>query len=261
MIPKTMTLGISYAMHFDGQRCAVLNASGEIISATSSASIASAIHAATSKDTPIDADELALWDSVTATLNKLTWANLKAILKAYFDTLYLKLTGGNLTGALNEAKGNDIASNTTTDIGAATGNYVNVTGTTAITGLGTIQAGTRRIVTFSGILTLTHHATSLILPSAANITTAAGDCAEFVSLGSGNWKCTKYQKADGTAIVGGGGGGHTIQNEGSPLSARTYLNFTGDGVTASDDDENDATVVNISGGSGGGSFLVNQIFN
>ena len=87
----------------------------------------------------------------------------------------LTSTGGLLTGALNEAKGANIASAATTDIGAATGNYVIVTGTTTITALGTVQAGTRRIVNFSGILTLTHNATSLILPTSANITTAAGE--------------------------------------------------------------------------------------
>lgn len=111
-------------------------------------------------------------------------------------------SGDSMTGALNEAQGTDIASATTTNIGAATGNYVNVTGTTTITGLGTVQAGTRRIVRFSGALTLTHNATSLILPSSANITTVSGDVAHFISLGSGNWKCVSYTRQDGTALVG-----------------------------------------------------------
>jgi hypothetical protein len=102
--------------------------------------------------------------------------------------------------AINEAKGADIASATTTDIGAATGNYVDVTGTTTITGLGTVQAGTKRTVRFTGALLLTYNATSLILPGAANITTAAGDVADFVSLGSGNWRCTAYTPIAG--VVG-----------------------------------------------------------
>lgn len=97
-----------------------------------------------------------------------------------------------LSSFLNEAKGADIASATTTDIGAATGNYADVTGTVTISGLGTVQAGTRRVVRFTGALTLTYNATSLILPGAANITTVAGDVAEFISLGSGNWRCTNY---------------------------------------------------------------------
>lgn len=47
------------------------------------------IVAATSKATPVDADLLALVDSAASnTLKKLTWANVKATLKTYFDTLY-----------------------------------------------------------------------------------------------------------------------------------------------------------------------------
>jgi hypothetical protein len=51
--------------------------------------VAPATHAATGKTTPADADELALVDSAASNvLKKLTWANAKATLKAYFDTLY-----------------------------------------------------------------------------------------------------------------------------------------------------------------------------
>lgn len=97
-------------------------------------------------------------------------------------------------------KGADIASATTTDIGAATGNYVVVTGTTTITGLGTIKAGTHRWVRFSGILTLTHNATSLILPGGADITTAAGDVMLAISEGSGNWRVPIYGRASGVPL-------------------------------------------------------------
>lgn len=45
-------------------------------------SIDQLIHAATSKSTPVDADELGIYDSVAAALKKLTWANLKATLLA-----------------------------------------------------------------------------------------------------------------------------------------------------------------------------------
>jgi hypothetical protein len=99
------------------------------------------------------------------------------------------------------AKGSDISSAATTDIGAATGEFVDVTGTTTITALGTIAAGIVRTVRFTGALTLTHNATSLILPGAANITTANGDCAMFRSLGSGNWKCVGYMRADGSSLA------------------------------------------------------------
>ncbi|MGI9411541.1 MAG: hypothetical protein ACR2OV_15790 [Hyphomicrobiaceae bacterium] len=130
--------------------------------------------------------------------------------------------------AINEAKGADVASATTTDIGAATGNYVDVTGTTTITGLGTVQAGTRRIVQFDGALTLTHNASSLILPGSANITTVAGDVAHFVSLGSGDWKCTAYIKQDGTAVVFSG---ITLDTEQATTSG-TSVTFSGIPSTA-----------------------------
>jgi len=120
------------------------------------------------------------------------------------STALVAKAGDTMTGALNWAATQTIASATTTDIGAATSNSVIVSGTTTITGLGTIAAGAERVVQFSGALTLTHNATSLILPGSASITTAAGDVAYFVSLGSGNWRCTGYQKANGQAVVASG---------------------------------------------------------
>jgi len=46
-------------------------------------------HAATSKAIPVDADEIPLADSAASfVLKKLTWANIKATLKTYFDGLY-----------------------------------------------------------------------------------------------------------------------------------------------------------------------------
>ena len=59
---------------------------------TFSSLIASSTNAATSKTTPVDADEIPLADSATSfSLKKLTWANLKATAKTYFDTLYQPL--------------------------------------------------------------------------------------------------------------------------------------------------------------------------
>ncbi len=58
-----------------------------------------AIHGATAKTTPVDADTIGLIDSAASNaLKKLSWANLKATLKAYFDTLYVALSGSALTG-------------------------------------------------------------------------------------------------------------------------------------------------------------------
>jgi hypothetical protein len=98
------------------------------------------------------------------------------------------------TGAftsVNWAKATDVPS-ATPNIGAANGNYVEITGTTTITAFDNVAAGITRFVRFMGSLTLTHNAVSLILPGAINRITEAGDRATFVSLGSGNWLCQSF---------------------------------------------------------------------
>lgn len=92
-----------------------------------------------------------------------------------------------------------VASSSTADALGAASLYVEITGTTTITSLGT---GTNRvrIIRFAGALTLTHNASTLILPTGANITTAAGDVAVAVSDGSSNVRVVSYMRADGTAL-------------------------------------------------------------
>lgn len=142
-----------------------------------------------------------LYNLVNGTLNTANLDPSAAVAATQLNLATIAQTMSMSSAAINFAKGSDIASATTTDIGGMTGNYGDVTGTTTITGLGTVQAGTFRIVRFTGALTLTHNGTSLLLPTAANITTVANDVAGFVSLGSGNWKCVWYQRYDGTALV------------------------------------------------------------
>jgi hypothetical protein len=86
------------------------------------------------------------------------------------------------------AASDTIASAATCDLGTKDSTFLTVSGTTTITALGTVSAGIYKFVTFSGALTLTHHATSLILLGGANRTTVAGDVGMYLSLGSGNWK-------------------------------------------------------------------------
>lgn len=81
-----------------------------------------------------------------------------------------------------------IASATTCDLGSKDATFLTVSGTTTITGFGTVSAGIYKFVRFSGALTLTHNATNLILLTGASRTTVAGDCGLYKSEGSGNWR-------------------------------------------------------------------------
>lgn len=92
----------------------------------------------------------------------------------------------------------DVASGASVDLDVVQSSYVRITGVVTITGI-TLTAGRKRWVTFSGILTLTHSG-SLILPTSANITTAAGDTALFIGE-AGGVRCIFYQRADGTALI------------------------------------------------------------
>jgi len=61
---------------------------------TDAGNVGAAIDGATAKTTPIDADTVALIDSAASNvLKKLSWANVKATAKAYFDTIYVTLGG------------------------------------------------------------------------------------------------------------------------------------------------------------------------
>jgi len=97
-------------------------------------------------------------------------------------------------------KGADVASANALTLGAD-GNYFDITGTTAITSIGTLGVGRIVKLHFDGALTLTHHATDLVLPGAANITTAAGDEAEFFEYATGDWRCTNYQYISSIPVI------------------------------------------------------------
>jgi hypothetical protein len=71
---------------FDGTTWVASGGSG---SAETVTTIGALINGATAKTTPVDADYIGLMDSAASNvLKKLSWANIKATLKTYFDTLY-----------------------------------------------------------------------------------------------------------------------------------------------------------------------------
>lgn len=81
-------------------------------------------------------------------------------------------------------------------------NIITITGTTTVTAFGSsCKVGQLKLVVFSGIAQITYNATSMILPTAANITTQAGDRMLAEYLGSGNWRIDLYMRADGTSLA------------------------------------------------------------
>lgn len=118
-----------------------------------------------------------------------------------------------------------VASAATCDIGAANSLVVQITGTTGVTSFGTTYSGPR-IVRFAAALTLTHSA-SLVLPGAANITTAAGDF--LIAVPNGNpasgYRVVGYHRAAGLPTLQG-----LITASGLTMNTGSFLARTTAGV-------------------------------
>ncbi|MBS0257266.1 MAG: hypothetical protein JSR13_06065 [Proteobacteria bacterium] len=115
-----------------------------------------------------------------------------------------------------------IASGTTTDLSTVKGTYVSVSGASTITSLGTAKAGWIKHVRFTGTPTLTHNATSLILPGGSNISVSAGDTAIFVSEGSGNWRCAEYYSSFAKTFMDDSNGASAFNTLGATNSFATF---------------------------------------
>jgi len=145
------------------------------------------------------------------------------------------LNGGAVgRGTIGLGKGEDIASAATVNFDTSTGDLIDVTGTTTITAI-TLAEGVEKTVRFTGILTLTNGA-SLVLPGAANITTAAGDFAVFRGYAAGVVRCTNYVKASGAGPTLGypqsGTGGETLRTiRGNITAAGGITNGSGFTIT------------------------------
>lgn len=91
-------------------------------------------------------------------------------------------------------KGADIASAATLTLGTD-GSYFDVTGTTTITAIATMEVGFVVKLHFDAVLTITHHATNLVLHG-MDITTYAGMELEFAEYATGDWKLTGGENAN-----------------------------------------------------------------
>lgn len=198
-----------------------------------------------SDDTSLDTlqELVAFIKAEKATLDSLGIANISGLATALSDKLDATanaVSASKLASARNingtsfdgtadiniECRLGTIASAGTTTIGTVgLAETLHVTGTVAITNLGVASKnGVTRTLIFDGILTLTHNATSLILPTGANITTAVGDSAEFTceNGASGYWRLVRYTRANGTPLILG-----SLSTTGSAATLTTARTING----------------------------------
>lgn len=102
------------------------------------------------------------------------------------------------SGAFNWNMAATVTATATVAIGAMTGNYAVVTGTATVSSFDSLRAGGIRVIEWSGATPLENNS-NIVLPGAANLTTAAGDLTIFVTDGSAVWRAF-HQKASGAPI-------------------------------------------------------------
>lgn len=146
---------------------------------TDAVNVGAAIHGAAEKVTPVNADKVALIDTESSNgLKWLSWTNIKATLKTYFDTLYAATShthalsaltqSGATTGQVPQWSGTEWVPATSSGIGGKVRQLVHTTKTNKASGTNT---------TFADVLTASITPTSatskiLILASGAGSATA-----------------------------------------------------------------------------------------
>jgi hypothetical protein len=149
----------AYASKLDG-----IEAGADV---TDAQNIASSINGSAAKTTPVDADVVPILDSAASNvLQKLSWANIKATLKTYFDTLYPSGSGsstGTNTGDQNlfgtiavSGQSNVVADSTSDTLTLVAGSNVTITTdastdsiTIAAAGSGGVSDGDKGDITVS----------------------------------------------------------------------------------------------------------------
>lgn len=114
-------------------------------------------------------------------------------------------SGGGGTATINGfGAQTSITSAGTTDLGSITTNNALITGTNTITSFGSSATLATPLfeVQFTGALTISYNAVSMILPGAQNFVTHAGDTAMMLYLGGGNWQMVDYSYAVATSLPG-----------------------------------------------------------
>lgn len=118
------------------------------------------------------------------------------------DTEKAALSGATFTGLVNLKTGANIASATTIDLSAATGNLVHITGTTATSAV-TMTAGQWMRCIANNVWPLIYHATTNRISGGADYTCASNDVIDYFY--------------DGTTVYG-----HITKADGTPVGASAF---------------------------------------
>lgn len=184
----------------------IVGATGSVVAGTvtkrlsdleaATSSVATQIHAAAGKTTPVDADELGITDSAGAwALKVLTWANLKATLKTYFDSLTTTLTNKRVTARVGSTTSSATPTINTDsyDIYKLTAQTVDITSfTTNLTGTPTdgqvliiqVTGTAARAITWGA----SFEASTVALPT-TTVTTAMLSVGFIWNTATSKWRC------------------------------------------------------------------------
>jgi hypothetical protein len=148
-------------------------------------------------DTPLDADKFGFWDVVDAALKSITWANIKATLKTYFDTLYSVIGHTHGAGYTDEEAQDAVGAMVDTTL-----EYVDATPLlrrAALTGVVTASAGSND--TTIAALSITN---AMIANTTIDLTAKVTGILPAANGGTGIANAGTITNASNTTITGGG---------------------------------------------------------
>lgn len=118
--------GATYKQYSDTEKTKLAGIEA-LADVTDAQNVGSSIHGSSAKTTPVDADTVPLIDSAASNvLKKVTWANVKATLKSYFDTLYANITHthaeSDVTNLVSDLAAKEVLANKSTSTSLGTSN-------------------------------------------------------------------------------------------------------------------------------------------